>query len=155
MADTDLVSFEDASSRLNYRLSEIEQKVLAGAITDASDLARAYGAPAWTAQTVPFGVKAIIYNALRRFMANIDGVLLSRAGDETLQWSDLRARTGTVFFDAEDQARLREAAGTSRRVWSVDSFAYDASRARPDSNMVPVANGGSPFPFGPFPSSRR
>lgn len=141
-------TLEELKGRLDYTLEEEEERVADAALEDASNLAQYYG-KAWPSSAYPPLVKTIVLNACVRHMRLIEGLVSSRAGDETLTWTDLRDKTGTVFLDDAQQAQLARLAGTQRGVWSVPLSAYGGSLEITPSGAghVPVTTGGDLFPF--------
>lgn len=122
-----LIDVADLEARLKYALSPEERKVAAEVIWDASNLARHHGRPGWTALNVPPVVKTVVRNACVRYM-EMDSVTLSRAGDETEQYSDLGDRTATVFFNAEERSTIKAAAGSlSGSFQQVSTYVHDPS----------------------------
>lgn len=93
------------------------------ALIDASNQARFYGQD-WPVYAVPPLVKTIVLNACARYMKLIEGVTSSRAGDETLTWTDLREKTGTVFLDDSQQTQLKMLAGKTPVYHSVPVSAW-------------------------------
>ena len=120
-----LLTVEDVSARLPYPVEdEHVEGVVREVIVDASNLARHYGRPTWTASVVPPVVKTEVRNACVRALVLLDGVVQSRAGDESEMFTDLRSLTGTVFFTRDQQQTIREAAGGGGNMSSVTSFRY-------------------------------
>lgn len=156
-----LGTVEELEARMNrsLRYDDLERVAAESALRDASDMARAFGSPTWlTAKDAPPLARVIVFNACRRYMTLIEGVTLSRAGDETLQWTDLRERTGTVFFTAEEREQLRSIAGRAATVRSWGVFAYNSGDGPAGRGVFPagyVATEGTREPFMvDFPSSR-
>lgn len=111
---TAYASVEELELRLaDMELTDADRSVAQGVLEDASNLARHYGT-SWPADTAPPLVKSIVLSAAMRHMRLIEGVITSRAGDETLTWTDLQEQTGTVFLDHEQKAMLAELAGKRR-----------------------------------------
>ena len=109
-------------TELEARLADMEitdamRSVMAGVLEDASNLARFHGKD-WAIEEVPGVVRSIVLNAAMRHMRLIEGVVTSRAGDETLTWTDMRELTGTVFLDEEQRNTLKALAGKGKRMWS-------------------------------------
>lgn len=88
-------------------------------IEDASAYAAFYGA-AWPEDAVPPLVETIVLQACVQYCKLWEGVITSRAADETLQWTDLKELTGRIIIPDEDQGVLRELAnGPSSGIASV------------------------------------
>jgi hypothetical protein len=47
-------------------------------------------------------VKTLTLKSAARYLRNPNGYTQSRAGDETLAWSDIRRDAGTVYFTREE-----------------------------------------------------
>jgi hypothetical protein len=144
---TAYATFEELDKRLDYTLSEEEKTAATAALEDASNLARYYGID-WPVAAVPPLVKTIVLNAVVRYMRLIEGVVQSRAGDETLTWTDLREKTGTVFLDDDQQRMLASLAGTKKGFWAVPIAAYGGSlRDRTGTGYVKTTGTEEPFAF--------
>lgn len=110
--DPKLVSPAEVQDRLPYPVTDPHvERVVTEVIVDASNLARHYGRETWHADLVPPVVKTEVRNACVRALVLLDGVVQSRAGDESEMYTDLRALTGTVFFTEDQKQTIREAAG--------------------------------------------
>lgn len=118
----------DLQNRLDFDLSEdpLLEMSATSALVDASNQARFYGED-WPVFALPPLVKTIVLNACARYMRLIEGVITSRAGDETLTWTDLREKTGTVFMDEAQQLQLRQLAGKTPVFRSVPISAWGGS----------------------------
>jgi hypothetical protein len=130
MADEySLASVDDVQARLDWTLDDGERQVADGAITDLSDDARFYGANAWNSTAVPRQVKNIVIRASARYMRNPDGYVTSRAGDETLAWTDRKDDAGVATFTKQEQDQLAELAGNTRAgLTSVPIVAFGPTR---------------------------
>lgn len=141
MADAySLATVDDVQARLDWTLDTGERAVADGAITDLSDDARFYGANAWTSTAVPRQVKNIVVRAAARFMRNPDGYVTSRAGDETLAWTDRKEDAGVATFTKQEQDQLAELAGNTRAgITSVPMMAFGPTRKHTTRYVDPVA----------------
>lgn len=143
-----LATLQELTGRLDWTLDADELRIAAGALEDASDLARGYGRD-WNAETAPRLVRTLVLKACRRYMNNPNGYTQSRAGDETLGWNDAAGQdAGTVYFTADEQKLLKGLAGKASGLTSVPVTAWGPHRPRP-IGWVPVADGGKPFPLFP------
>ena len=80
-------------------------------------------------------------------MRNPNGYTQSRAGDETLAWSDAHGRdAGSVYFTREEIRLLEELAGRKPGISSVVVSAWGTS-CRRRKGLVPVDYGGDRFPL--------
>jgi hypothetical protein len=137
------------TDRLDWTLDADETRVASAALQDASDEARQYGRD-WSPDTVPRLVRAIVLKACVRYLRNPDGYTSSRAGDETLTWSDRGdPNAGAISFTRDEIALLRELAGRRAGLTSAPVFAWSPRTHRHGPGHVPV-DGGGPFPL--FPS---
>jgi len=128
MADA-IATVEELQARLDWVLDSGEQGVAAGALDDLSDDARYYGSASWSSTTAPRQVKSLVLRAAARYMRNPDGYVTSRAGDETLAWSDLGEDAGTAHFTSTEQKMLAKLAGRSKSIVSVNTVAYGPTRS--------------------------
>ena len=145
-----LVSVDEVKSRLPYPVSDphVEQ-VVAAVIVDASNLARHYGRDGWHADVVPPVVKTEVRNACVRSLVLLDGVVQSRAGDESEMFTDLRSLTGTVFFTEDQKRTIREAAGGGGNFGTVTTYRHSLESAGPDAYFVAWGGVGRGFPVRP------
>lgn len=163
MADEySLAAVEDVQARLDWTLGDGERQVADGAITDLSDDARYYGSNSWTSTAVPRQVKNIVVRAAARFMRNPDGYTVSRAGDETVGWTDRKDEAGVAIFTQQEQSQLAELGGNTRAgITSVPIVAFGPTRQHkprylnpftrdvhsPGEDVTWVDSDGKPFPY--------
>ena len=141
-----LATLDELTSRLDWTLDADELRIAAGALEDASDLARGYGRD-WDAVSVPRLVRTLVLKACKRYMSNPNGYTQSRAGDETLGWNDAAGENaGTVYFTADEQKLLKGLAGKAPGIVSAPITAWGPQRQRP-VGLVPVERGEKPFPL--------
>lgn len=126
----DIATITELQSRLDWTLDTGEQSVAAAALADLSDDARFYGSARWDSDTAPRQVKSIVLRAAARFMRNPDGYTQSRAGDETLMWSDMGEDAGTAHFNEREQKTLAALAGRGMGLVSVQAVAHGPSTRR-------------------------
>ncbi len=147
---------EELQARVDHTFDADEERIAAAALEDASDLARAYGRESWlSATSAPRLVRTLVLRAVARYMNNPEGFVQSRAGDETLIWSDkIGDNAGTVYFTRDEIALLAELAGKTKGFTSIQTVAWDSTYS-PQSGYrhskaghVPVDYpGGEPFPL--------
>ncbi|MGI5530158.1 hypothetical protein ACQEVX_23045 [Streptomyces syringium] len=142
----------ELQGRLDWELDEDERRIAVGALEDASDLAASYGR-AWPEATAPRLVKTLVLKAASRYVRNPNGYTQSRAGDETLAWSEAHGRdAGSVYFTREEIRLLTEFGGRKPTFSSAPVTAWE-STLRPDrGGLVPAGYPGDPFPM--FSSDR-
>lgn len=148
---SDLVLLEELQARLDWTLDSGEQGVANGAIADLSDDARYYGSDDWTAENAPRQVKSLVLRAAARYIRNPDGYIQSRAGDETLGWSDrgeAAINAGTAYYTAKEQQMLATLAGRMTGLFSVPITAWGPVKES-GPGYVPVD--GAPFQRTPKP----
>ncbi|MFI5840551.1 hypothetical protein ACIA8K_12665 [Catenuloplanes sp. NPDC051500] len=151
-------SLDELKERLDWDLDEGQERIAEAALQDASDLAMEYGRE-WPEDAPPRQVRVLVLRAARRFVENPQGYTTSRAGDETVQWSDAAGENaGSVYFTREEQKLLAGIAGRGVGLTSVTASAWGpqstSRRMRKvgetisPSAYVPV-NGSpnSPFPY--------
>ena len=142
-------SLDDLRQRLDFDMDEAQERLALAALDDASEEARQYGRD-WSPETVPRLVRTIVLKACVRYLRNPDGYTSSRAGDETLTWSDRGdPNAGALSFTRDEIALLRELAGRSTGLTSASVFAWSPRQHRRGSGHVPVDGGGDPFPLFP------
>ncbi|MEU1309166.1 hypothetical protein ABZ419_09750 [Streptomyces cinnamoneus] len=140
-------TLDELKGRLDWTLDEDELRIAAGALEDASDLAASYGRD-WPEATAPRLVKTLVLKASSRYMRNPNGYTQSRAGDETLAWSEAHGRdAGTVYFTREEIRLLAELGGRKPTLASAPVAAWE-SKVRPGTGgLVPVDYSGDRFPL--------
>lgn len=147
-------TLDELKARLDRTLDADEERIATAALEDASDLARGYGRETWAnAASAPRLVRTLVLRVCARYMHNPEGYVQSRAGDETLIWSDkIGDEAGTVYFTAEEVVLLEGLAGRTKGFNSVQTLAWDSQytgrRDRPTTaGRVPVDYGGDTFPL--------
>ncbi|NWF28245.1 hypothetical protein HW130_18555 [Streptomyces sp. PKU-EA00015] len=139
---------DELKGRLDWDLDPDELRIAAGALEDASDLAATYGRE-WPEETVPRLVRTLVLKAAARYLRNPNGYTQSRAGDETLAWSDAHGRdAGSVYFTRDEIRLLEDLAGRKRGIYSAAVSAWGTKLpARDAAGYVPVDYNGDPFPL--------
>lgn len=145
-----LATVDELQNRMSWTMGEDDKREALGALIDLSDQARFYGSPSWTTiETTPQFVRNLVLRAAARFMRNPDGLVQSRAGDETLVWSDAGERAGAAAFTAEEIASLGRGNGASR-LYTASVFAW-GERLTPevfdDAVYVPTTVTPYTFPY--------
>jgi len=140
----------DVQDRLDFALSELEQTAVDRVLEDLSDEARWIAGREWAdVSNVPNQVRNTVIKAAARWARNMNGYVLSRAGDETVQWSDVGDAAGSAEF-TDKEIKLLKAIGDGRTgstfFGSVETYAYIAPRKYADE-YVAVEHGLKPFPF--------
>jgi hypothetical protein len=138
-------TLNELKGRLEWTLDTAEERAATGALEDLSEWARYYGRN-WEVNASPRLVKTLVLGAAARFMRNPDSYTLSRAGDESLGWTDRGAESGTATFTKNEIEALRMlvrpvAFGTAAMT------AWGPMRTVAPDGMVPVAGGGDKFPL--------
>ncbi|MFF4244308.1 hypothetical protein ACFYY2_07510 [Streptomyces sp. NPDC001822] len=140
-------TLDELKGRIDWDLDADELRIAAGALEDASDMAATYGRD-WPEETAPRLVRTLVLKSAARYMRNPSGYVQSRAGDETLQWSDIGRDAGTVYFTREEIRLLEELAGRKRGIVSAPVMAWGTKPRGPDAGgYVPVDYGGDTFPL--------
>lgn len=146
MADTAIASLPELQVRLEWDLDSGEQAIAQGALEDLSDDARFYGSQRWDSETAPRQVKSLVLRAAVRYMRNPEGFVQSRAGDETVIWSDKGEDAGTAHFTEREQKILGAIAGRGQGLTSVNTFAWaPGTRTRPRRIDPSTASTGSDY----------
>lgn len=141
-----LVELDELVARIEWTLSEEEERVATGALNDASELVRFYGLN-WTADNVPPLVKSIVLAAATRYLRNPDGYIQSRAGDESVGWSH-DAATAYVTLTKSEQEILGRMAGRGG-IASVPLNAWGTVDRSDRLGYVTTDPPGKLFPFFP------
>lgn len=143
MAFADLADLED---RLDFQLSEEQMRMASAALEDASHMARHYSGLQWPDHSAPQIARAIVLNVVARYIRNPDGYTQSRAGDESVSWSDGNgADLSPLRFTGDEQGILRNL-GRPVGFGSFGTFAWRSKPLPVDTVYVP-AEGRSPFPM--------
>ena len=139
----------DLTDRLEWELSEEESRVGEHALEDLRDEAIHHGR-AWTDDTVPAIVRNKILAAAVRYMKNLEGVIQSRAGDETLGYPELMAMGSAGFSTEEIKVIIQVAMGANAGLGSIQ-IVVNTGGPTALSEYVPTINSGGgpgyPFPF--------
>lgn len=137
----DFATLDELKARLDWTLDADEERIAASALEDASDLARMYAGRDWPdAASAPRMVRTLVLKACRRYMNNPSGYVQSRAGDETLGWSDDQGENaGTVYFTHDEQKLLQEIGGRKPGLISAQVSAWNSRRRPVTAGLVPVA----------------
>ncbi|MEU6056980.1 hypothetical protein [Streptomyces sp. NPDC047097] len=140
-------TLDDLKERLDWTLDGDEERIALSALEDASDLAAHYGRD-WPSDAAPRTVRTLVLRACKRYMSNPEGYVQSRAGDESLGWSDAAGENaGTVFFTGEEIKLLATLAGRATGLYSAGVTAWRSVRRPVTAGLVPVENAGKPFPL--------
>ncbi|MFI9228985.1 hypothetical protein [Streptomyces rimosus] len=140
-------TLDELKGRLDWDLDDDELRIAVTALDDASELSAMYGRD-WPEATAPRLVKTFVLKAAARYMRNPNGYTQSRAGDETLAWSDAHGRdAGSVYFTREEIRLLEELAGRKPGLASAPISAWGTKAHPRIEGLVPVDYGGAPFPM--------
>ncbi|MFE7124036.1 hypothetical protein [Streptomyces sp. NPDC057617] len=139
-------TLDELKGRLDWQLDDDELRIAGGALEDASDLAATYGRN-WPEESAPRLVRTLVLKAAARYMRNPNGYTQSRAGDETLGWSDIGRDAGTVYFTREEIRLLEGIAGQKPGLVSVVVSSWGTKPQPRDAGRVPVDYGGDAFPM--------
>lgn len=140
-----LVDMEDLVARLEWTMDDDEARLAEASLEDLSDDARFYGSHAWkTPESTPRQVKSLVARAVARHLRNPDGFTVSRAGDETVGWTDKGDDGGVLAFTEREQKTLRQIAGKGG-LTSVRVVAW-GERDPVREGFVPTVSG-TPFPY--------
>jgi len=148
--DEPLAIVDEVTSRVDRELTAKEISTIEGHIEDASALVRFHGL-AWPIRDeAPALARTITRNSVKRLLHNSEGLVLSRAADETVGFSDVGDKAGTVYLTDEEKLMLRSIAGRDEDISTAPISPWGTKDPNPDVGYVPVASGGKPFPM--FPS---
>lgn len=143
---TAFATLEELQNRLDWTLDEGEERVGEAALEDASDMARAYGRD-WEPETAPRLIRTLVLKACTRYLKNIAGYTQSRAGDETVAWSDKAGEDmGQVYFSRDEIKLIEGLAGRRTSLMSAPVIAW-RTKIGADDGTRPVSGGGKNFPM--------
>jgi hypothetical protein len=115
---TALASVTDVTTRLDFSLDDAEKAAVGGALEDLSEEALFYsGDDRWDVDTAPGLVKTIVAKAVARWARNMNGYVISRAGDETVGWPKAEEEVGSATFSTRE-IKLLKAIGSGRKTTS-------------------------------------
>lgn len=140
-----LVTVPELAARLPFVMDDDEMREAEGALEDLSDDARSYGRVTWLSPTsAPRQVRNLVLRAAARHMKNPDAFVTSRAGDETLGWTDRGEQGGSAYFTKSEISLLRGLSGRGGFASvPLSSWQHTAGSV----GYVPAAGGGDPFPM--------
>lgn len=147
MADP-LATTDQLAERLPFVMSPEELREAEGALIDLSDDARRLGNRNWLdAASAPEQVVNLVLRAAKRHMKNYEGYVQSRAGDETVVFSDRGESMGDASFTDGEARILRELVrGPSGFTTVAMGFDFPVRQAL-TVGFVPAQGGGDPFPM--------
>lgn len=145
---TNLVTTDDLAARIEWVMEADELRLASGVLEDLSDEARFYGSNTWaTPESTPEAVKRLILKAAARYLRNPDGYIQSRAGDETVVWSDKGHEAGVASFSPAEQKVLSQLAGQGGLI-SVEITAWNSQASADTTGWVPTSiTGERAFPL--------
>lgn len=137
-----LVTIEELAPRLPFVMDANEEREARGALEDLSFDAQSLGSPAWVPEALPQSVRNLVLRAAARHMKNYEGYTVSRAGDESVQWSDGGESAGTATFTEDEKKMLRVMGGRTPFIGGVGVVAWGkADRPTYPDGLVPAAQG--------------
>lgn len=143
---TNLATIEELAERLPFVMDEGEEREATLSLEILSDDARHYGSSAWQEWNAPRQVKTLVLKAAARHMKNYEGFTTSRAGDETVQWTDRGEDSGSAHFTRSEKQQLAEMSGRLSGLVTVRQVAWGNQRSS-TTGFVPVDHPGEPFPM--------
>lgn len=120
----ELATTAELQSRLDWTLNSVELTVAFSALSDLSEDARYWGSSNWDSFTAPRQAKSLVLRAAARYMKNPDGYTTSRAGDETVMWSDETVSASPSFTEGEQKMLAALAGRNTSGLWSADLTAW-------------------------------
>lgn len=141
---------EDVQRRLDFTLDELEQGVVTSHLEDMSDEARYHAGREWPDPLdVPNLVKRTVIKCVARWARNMNGYIVSRAGDETLTWADLGPEAGAPEFTAKE-IKLLKAMGSQRKepfFGTAELYAHTTPGTSAYDGRLPVSGSPKTIPF--------
>lgn len=145
---TALITTEELTGRLPFEMDADETREAEGALEDLSDDARFYGKVQWaTPATTPRQVKNLVLRAAARHMKNYDGFTQSRAGDESLSWTDRGEDAGSAYFTEREIKILRQMSGNQRNGFHSVAVTAWGNSPRVDASNLVRDEDGFPLPL--------
>lgn len=95
----------DVEDRIDFELDDKQVRMVDARLEDASEMAKHLSGLRWSDTNAPRVVRTIVLNAVVRWINNPDATVTSRAGDETLVWSDL-GEQGSFYFTKQETEAL-------------------------------------------------
>lgn len=143
-----LTSVTEVDKGLDFDLEDDLSHIAMTAIEDLSDDARYFGLSTWTSpETTPVQVCRLVRRAAIRYMKNYEGYVTSRAGDETLVWSDLGDQAGSPYFTDQEKTMLASYQ-MGRATLTTAGISAWGTKIRPVSaGLVPTGANSKPFPL--------
>lgn len=129
---TNFATVAELAQRLDFDLDEKTTGIAQAALDDLSEDARFYGRPWPDPAVAPPMVKRLVLGAAQRFMSNYEGFITSRAGDETVTWTDLGEEAGSPRFIQREVNQLRSLGGRDAGFASASIFTYSKKNAPRD-----------------------
>lgn len=117
----------ELAERLPFDMDIEEEREALGTLEDLSEDARRIGRYSWDYATAPRQIKNLILRAAVRHMKNTDGFINSRAGDESVTWTDRGEQSGTAHFTTSEVAAIRVIAGHGGGLHSAPMSAWDST----------------------------
>lgn len=143
-----LATLAEVQAGLEWTLTDQEEDLATGALESLSDDARFYGTDRWIDDSAaPRQVLNIVIRACRRYLRNPDGFTTSRAGDETVTWTDRRQESGDAHFTDREIKMLGELGGGRSDLVSVELTTGPRKPALEGYVPVIAPDREKPFPF--------
>lgn len=139
---TNFATVDELATRLDFDLDAKTTGIAQAALDDLSEDARHYGRSWPEPLLAPSMVKRLVLGAAQRFMTNYEGFVTSRAGDETLTWTDLGEDAGSPRFIQREINQLRQLGGHDNGFASVDVFTW-SNRPAYREQYIPLSTGDS------------
>lgn len=141
------VELQEVLDQLEFEVDEQGRRQAYRRIEMAGNLCRHYAGIDWTDLNVPAVVRDITLNVVERYMRNPDAYTQSRAGDETVAWSDRGQGQGLAFYFTEDEREILANLGQPvARIGSMTMTPWRSRGPLPDV-WVPVDYDGKWFPW--------
>lgn len=144
---------EDVQGRLDFEMSAAERTLCGNSLDDMSEEARYHAGQAWPLpEDAPRMVRTLVLKSVARYMKNLDGLVQSRAGDETLGFTDLGDKAGSPYFTEAEKDTLRTLGGKGEGGFvsaPVTAFRTSGRRYKHHESTLTgtVGGGNDPFPF--------
>lgn len=146
---TAFAELTDVQKRLDFALDESEQEAVESALEDLSDEARFYAGQLWVnLQDVPNLAKTIVIKAVSRWARNMNGYVISRAGDETVGWPEASGEVGSASLSQREIKLLKAIGSGHKTVGGFGTISVVAYSKRVDADTyIAIQDSNRAIPF--------
>lgn len=146
---TAFAAVADVQARLDFELDELQQTSIESALDDLSDEARYYAGQSWDdLNEVPNLARVTVIKAVARWARNMNGYILSRAGDEAVGWPKAEGEVGSASLSSREIKLLKSIGSGRSAAGAFGTISVVARSARVAVDTFVAINGSNrPIPF--------